>query len=273
MNKILVSIFDTQTTAFAGVTALKELHRDGDITLYDSVVVAKAENGWTSVVQSDDRPPAGTLAGIVGGALIGILGGPVGVAVGASIGGLGGALYDMFDRGIGMDFVNDVATEMAPGKVAVVADIDEEWVTPIETRLGALGGITFRRMPSEIFDEALIRESDAARAELDDLKAEFARSSGAAKDKVSAAIDTQRAKLSAVATKIDTTLDERQAELKSRLETLRAQRAHAADAAKGRIDARVEGLKASHATRQAKLEQARDLAKQAATLAREAVLA
>ncbi|MGA2841551.1 MAG: hypothetical protein ABSG18_15475 [Steroidobacteraceae bacterium] len=43
------------------------------------------------------------------------------------------------------DFLTDVATALTPGKYAVVADVDEDWVTPVDTRMEAVGGVVFRR--------------------------------------------------------------------------------------------------------------------------------
>jgi uncharacterized membrane protein len=273
MHKIIVSVFDSEPSAFQGLTALKELHHDGDITLYATSVVKKADNGWVSVVQSDDSGPVGLLAGLVGGGLVGLLGGPVGVAIGAYAGTLGGALFDMFNAGVGMDFINEVAAEMAPGKVAVVADADETWVTPVETRMGALGATTFRRLPDEVIDDGLVRESQSAKAELDQLENELRASTGEARAKVEAAIAAQRTKLATIATRIDTALATQKSEFEARLSTLKAQRAKAREQQKARIDARIDELKASHAARRAKLEQARELAKQSAALTREAILA
>jgi hypothetical protein len=34
MNKMLVAVFDREDAAFEGLSALKDLHRDGDISLY-----------------------------------------------------------------------------------------------------------------------------------------------------------------------------------------------------------------------------------------------
>ena len=160
-NKILVSVFDTEPTAFEGLTALKDLHREGDITLYASTVIAKDPSGTVAVRQTADHGPVGTLVGIVTGGLVGLLGGPAGVAVGAYVGGFGGMMYDLFNAGVSMDFVDEVAASLTPGKAAVVADVDETWVTPVDTRLGALGGTTFRRLSGEVIDAELIRESDA----------------------------------------------------------------------------------------------------------------
>jgi hypothetical protein len=41
--------------------------------------------------------------------------------------------------------LTDVATALTPGKYAVVADVDEDWVTPVDTRMEAVGGVVFRR--------------------------------------------------------------------------------------------------------------------------------
>ncbi len=192
MNKVLVAVFDTEQAAFEGVSALKELHRDGDITLYASSVIVKDADGVASIRKSADHGPIGTITGLVAGGLVGLLGGPVGVAVGAYVGGFGGLMFDLFNAGVGIDFVDEVSASLTPGKAAVVADIDETWVTPVETRLGALGATTFRRRSGEVVDDELTREAQDASNELDQLRAELRQSMGNAKATVEAKIASQR---------------------------------------------------------------------------------
>jgi len=84
MDKVLVAVFDNEAAAFDGLSALRDLHRDGDITLYASAVVAKDTAGKISVKQAADQGPVGTAVGLLTGSLVGILGGPVGFAVGAA---------------------------------------------------------------------------------------------------------------------------------------------------------------------------------------------
>jgi uncharacterized membrane protein len=271
-NKILVSVFDSERTAFEGLTALKDLHRDGDITVYASTVIAKDPSGNVAVRQAADNGPIGTLVGIVTGGLVGLLGGPAGVAVGAYIGGFGGLMYDMFKAGISMDFVDEVSASLIPGKAAVVADIDEIWVTPIDTRLGALGGTTFRRLPGEVVDTELVRETDAARMELDQLRAEIRKTSGEAKANVQKAIDAQRRKLEALVDRVEKTLAQEKAEFEARLATLREQQAKAHESKRQQIDARIDELKASHEARKAKLEESRRHAKESVEATREALV-
>ena len=271
-NEILVSVFDSERTAFEGLTALKDLHRDGDITLYASTVIAKDPSGTVAVRQTADRGPVGTLVGVVTGGLVGLLGGPAGVAVGAYIGGFGGLMYDLFKAGVSLDFVDEVSASLTPGKAAVVADVDEVWVTPVDTRLGALGGTTFRRFRGEAVDAELIRETDATRAELDQLRAELRESSGEAKASVEKAIDGQRRKLQALVDRVDTTLAQQRAEFEARLATLREQQSKARKSQQQRIGARMDELKASHEARKTKLEEARRLAKASVEATREALV-
>jgi uncharacterized membrane protein len=271
-NKILVSVFDSERTAFEGLTALKDLHRDGDITVYASTVIAKDPAGTVSVRQTADRGPMGTLVGIVTGGLVGLLGGPAGVAVGAYVGGFGGLMYDLFKAGVSMDFVDEVGASLTPGKAAIVADIDEMWVTPIDTRLGALGGTTFRRLPGEVIDAELIRETDAARMELEQLRAELRQSSGEAKANVQKAIEAQQRKLEGMVERVDKTLAQEKAEFEARLATLREQQSKARESQRQRIDARMAELKASHEARKAKLEEARRLAKESVAATRAALV-
>jgi uncharacterized membrane protein len=271
-NKILVSVFDSERTAFEGLTALKDLHRDGDITLYASTVISKDASGTVSVRQAADKGPVGTLVGIVTGGLVGLIGGPVGVAVGAYVGGFGGLMYDLFNAGFGIDFVDEVSASLTPGKAAIVADIDETWVTPIDTRLGALGGTTFRRLPGEVIDTELIRETDDARKELAQLKAELRETSGKAKSNVEGAIETQRRKLETMVDRVDKALAQQKAEFDARLATLREQQAKAHAGHQQRIAARIDELKASHEARKTKLEEARRLAKESAEATHDAIV-
>ncbi len=90
MNKMLVAVFETESAAFEGLSALKDLHRDGDVTLYASAVIVKDKTGKINLKQAAEDGPVGTALGLLSGSLIGILGGPAGLAIGAAAGGLAG---------------------------------------------------------------------------------------------------------------------------------------------------------------------------------------
>src|SRR5215470_9405106 len=141
MDRMLVVVFDSESKAYDGKKALLDLDREGSISVYGYAILAKSADGTTTVKQGDDVGPLGTLTGTAVGSLVGLLGGPVGVAVGVAGGSLIGAIADLDNVGVGTDFLSDVAETLMPGKVAVVAEVDEEWTTPVDTRMETLGGV------------------------------------------------------------------------------------------------------------------------------------
>lgn len=273
MNKILVAVFDSEKAAYEGVVALKDLHRNGDISLYASSVIAKDDAGAVTVRQAADSGPLGTLVGIVGGSLVGLLGGPAGALVGGWIGGGAGLVYDLFSVGVGVDFMDQVGTSLTSGKVAVVADIDESWTAPVDARLDAMGATVFRRYPGDIADEQLAREAEAAEIESRQLVAELEHAEGEAKAKAQATAAAQRAKVEAIVDRIDSASKKATAEVEARLATLHAQLEGAREKQRIRIETRINEAKVAHKARQEKLEEARKHAKAALELTGEAIRA
>src|SRR5215467_1989621 len=175
MDRMLVVVFDNESKAYEGKEALVQLDKEGSFGVYGYAVLAKNADGGATLKQGDDVGPIGSLLGTSLGSLIGILGGPVGVAVGASAGLLAGGAYDVNNAGIGADFIDDVAKVLLPTRVAVVAEIDEEWTTPVDTRMEGIGGTVFRRALSEVKDTIHEENVNAMKADLAQLKAEHAK--------------------------------------------------------------------------------------------------
>jgi uncharacterized membrane protein len=65
--------------------------------------------------------------------------------VGLSTGTLMGAAFDLTEEGVERDFVEDAGARLEPGKAALIAEIDEQWQGPLDTRMEALGGTLLRR--------------------------------------------------------------------------------------------------------------------------------
>ena len=263
MNKMLVAVFDTEPAAFDGLSALRNLHGDGDITLYASAVIVKDKTGKISVKQAADAGPAGTAVGLLTGSLIGILTGPAGLAVGASLGGLTGFLSDLDQSGIGATFLDDVSKNLTPGKAAVVAEVEESWTTPVDTRVHKLGGTVFRRLRSEVVEDQLVRESAAFEADLNALEDDLKR--GLAEDRAAIQKDIERTKQQIKATqkRAKARLDQAKTEMDARIKSLQDQAKGANDRAKARIEKRIAEVKADFAVRSKKLNQAWTLAKEA----------
>jgi uncharacterized membrane protein len=195
MERMIVVVFDNETKAYEASRALSQLDAEGSVAIHAESVISKKPDGAVTVKQADGDFPIRTLAGTAIGSLIGLLGGPVGVAVGAGAGAMAGGFGDLYVAGVDADFLDEVSTILTPGKYAVVADISEEWVTPLDTRMEALNGVVLRTTRSAFEQEQSAREEAVLRADIGHMKAEHARASADRKAKIQSKIDQLNAKL------------------------------------------------------------------------------
>jgi uncharacterized membrane protein len=176
--------------------ALRALDKEGQISIYESRLIAKDQDGAVHMLDTADNQSVPMIAGGTGvGALVGLLGGPVGMVVGAVAGALISSIGDLKDVGVTDEFVGDITLALTPGKAAVVADIVEEWMTPLDTRMERIGGVVFRRARSFVKTSQDDRDAAAHQAEMEELKAERARAKADRLDKIDARIDHLRTKL------------------------------------------------------------------------------
>jgi len=222
MDRMLVVVFDTEAKAYEGKNVLYQLDGDGSISVYADAVIVKNANGTATVKQSNDQGPLGTLVGTSLGSLIGLLGGPVGLAVGASVGLLSGGLLDLDNARIDSDFIDDVTKQLAPGKFAVVAEIQEEWTTPVDLRMEAIGGKVFRRALSNVKHTLNEEENEAMKADLAQLKAEHAKTSADRKAKLLEKINQLDSKIQARLQKANVRREAAEREAKAKAEVLKA---------------------------------------------------
>lgn len=197
MERMLVVVLDNEKKAFEGTSALRQLEQEGSISIYAGGVVVKHANGTISVKQFDDGGPVGTLTGTAVGSLIGLLGGPLGVAVGALSGMTLGAFYDIDTARVGEDFVDDVSQSLTPNTVAIIAEIEEEWTTPVDSRMEALGGVVFRRALWEVREKIDDEDIAAMKADAAQLKSELSKAHADRKAKLQKKLDQLQARIEA----------------------------------------------------------------------------
>jgi uncharacterized membrane protein len=250
MKKMLAIVFGDEKAAYEGVQALSALDREGSIDLNLLAVIKKNADGTISREHVDSQLPAWTLGGTALGSLIGALGGPLGLAIGMSVGSAAGMLGDLHTSDVDEDFLSDVSTALNPGKFAVVADVDEEWVTPVDTRMEALGGVVFRTIKSAAEDERRSREVAARRAELDQLKAEHAKARSDRKFKLQAQIDQLRARLEKKLEQDRARSKQAKEQVQAKVQALQNKADHEKGEAKAAIEARITSLRNDFQRRQ-----------------------
>lgn len=263
MNKLVVIVFNDEKQAYQGSKTIRELDREGAIAVYADVVIAKDAKGTVSVLRSPDDEPVGTASGMLVGGLVGLLGGPAGVAIGIGAGTMLGAAVDLTRAGIGGDFVNELSETLQPGKTAVIAEIDEYWQAPLDSRMEALGGRIFRRNRLDVEDAMFAKEIDAYEAELDQLEAELENASAKEKARIEAKVQETKQKLQTKREELKAHIDAVKREGDAKVQSLQKQIATAREDRKERLKERQARTRAEYQERTAKLHDAWELTKSA----------
>ncbi|MBI1258239.1 MAG: hypothetical protein GC204_12270 [Chloroflexi bacterium] len=139
MSEVVMLIFPSRETMLDAVDRIKSLPY---ARMTHSALIAKAEDGETTVYEDDINPNEGGIAGGTLGALMGALGiaglgafllpgvGPI-VAIGAAalVGGLvggatGGITAGVLDMGINNKQLENLAEHLNAGKIAMVVELE-----------------------------------------------------------------------------------------------------------------------------------------------------
>ena len=230
MDRMLVVVFPNESKAYEGKRALQQLDNEGSISVYGYGVLTKNADGSSSLKQGDDVGPIGSLVGTSLGSLIGILGGPVGVVAGAAAGMAVGSSIDLNNIRVGSDFIDDVRKSLVPSRTALIAEVDEEWTTPLDTRMEAIGGNVFRRSLSEVREKVDEEDIAAMQADVDQLKAEHAKAQADRKAKLQDKIKELQSKIQAKQQQAKARLEAVQRKAQAKVHALKAK----AEAAKAK---------------------------------------
>jgi len=253
MDKMIVIVFDGEPAAYAGSRALKELHWEGSITLYSGSVIAKESSGKLQLKQVVNLGQAGSILGTATCALVGALAEDAGTGAGSA---LGGQMPNLCSAGVSEEFLRDVARSLRPSKSAVVAEIEEDWITPLDSLMDMLGGVVFRRVRAELGDAQLECEAIVLHTETRHLRDELSHVVGPAKMKLQAKADEARVRLERAKDQAQRRLDAMMVEADAKVRSLQAQAASAAEYAKANIERRIADIQAEYQTRSRRLGRA-----------------
>jgi uncharacterized membrane protein len=149
--------FGDEAKAGQVLEALRAARADHGISLDDSAVVIKAQDGTIEVENEVDR---GVKIGALGGGLLGLLagflvGGPIGSLV---VGAIGGVLSgNLANLGIDQSFVDDVSNDLQPGTSALFVMVREADPEAVFAALEPFQGEVYYTHLPEDSEEALRR--------------------------------------------------------------------------------------------------------------------
>lgn len=267
MEKILFISFNNEQQAHEGVRALRELHT---VTLYAGALIAKDPNGKIVIKSYLVKRPGATLGGLLMDSLMGLLG-PAAIAIDTGSGALLGAAIDAAKRGISTEFVRAIENELASGRIGIIAEIDEEWVTPIDIRMEPLGATVFRQTRTQIEDAFFEKEIEAQQAELAILESERAANAKVEEKQKAAERNARlKAKIEAAKHKIQESESYLLERIKSvreegdwKIALLQAQATDADEEAKIQLGQRLQDIRAEYQLRAKKLHEALERSRRA----------
>jgi uncharacterized membrane protein len=255
MERMVVVVFKDEAKAYEGSRTLNHLDAEGSIAIHSEAVIKKNADGTVTIKQSEDQFPLGTVGGTAIRSLIGLLEGPIGVGVGAVAGWLAGSIDDLNVAGVDAEFIDDVAAILTPGKCAVIADVSEEWITPVDTQMEALGGEVLRQARKSVAQDQRARGVAALRADIDQLTAEHARARGERKAELQAKIDALNTRLQARLEEARRRSEQFKIETEAKVRGLQKKAEKAQGDIKATFDARVKRIREEYQRSEANLKQ------------------
>jgi hypothetical protein len=96
---------------------------------------------------------------------------------------------------------------LAPGRSAIVAEIEEDWVTPLDSHMEAAGGVVLRSWRDDLEDERIRREAERRRAELAQLQTERAQARDEWQARLETCVEAARAKCQDVYDRVQARID------------------------------------------------------------------
>ena len=160
---------------------------------------------------------------------------------------------DLAAIGVEAGFVAEVRRRFSPGSAALVAEIEESWVLPVDIRMEQLGGNVMRQSRAPLADalhylQLAVREEDAA-----DLEAECATRTAAVAPACRSHWPTRRCGLQAARSMAQCGIDTRRHEAEAKVRLLRQQAAKAAADRRVTIERQIGAIRAEYVHWAAKL--------------------
>src|SRR5712675_1923835 len=143
MRNYVAVVFDDTGKAYEGLHALWQLDDAAEVTVHGTAVVHRDAMGNFQVDTKETHPALATGVGVGVGALLGLLAGPAGAAVGAAggaaigaaTGGAVGVTADLVRADTRDQAAGETGFVLGAGQSAVIADVSEDWTSPIDTRM------------------------------------------------------------------------------------------------------------------------------------------
>jgi uncharacterized membrane protein len=208
MEKMIQAVFNNEVEAFKGLLAIQQLAAVKDISLGETYVLTKDENGKTAIRSAKDEDQgAGALGGGLLGGLIGLLAGPLGVIVGVAGGMIAGSATETLRAESVSDYLDVVSANIANGESVLVAHVWEDWETPVNAALLPLTDQISRYNLDEQVYVPVQTEMSKISADIKAAEAKLQEADGSTKEEWNKSLEELRSKRDNLQNKLNVNVD------------------------------------------------------------------
>lgn len=222
MENIIVATFNDEARAIEGLHKLNELENEGDISVYNKILIRKGSKGDYEVLKDENMNGWITIAGMAFGGLVGAFGGPVGFAVGLYSGTLIGAVIDFTHYEFEQDFIETMSKSIPSGSVSIIAELDEDSSVFIDEYFKPLGAIIWRSNVYEAHDKFVEKQMSTIDSEIQTAENEFAAAAVEHQTDISAKVAELRSNRNTKIAEFEMKSKENLHKLKAKMEEHRA---------------------------------------------------
>jgi uncharacterized membrane protein len=164
VDSVVVVGFNENAMAYEGLSKLKSLSDQQQLTARSAAVVERDENGKLQIKDSfeADTGVATTGGGLVG-MLLGVIAGPYGMLLGLTGGALAGGSFELRHGDDEDEVLTQINAAINPGHTVLVAQVNEPTIEVLDKAMGDLGGVVIRKSEADVLTE-LDAAEDAAQA-------------------------------------------------------------------------------------------------------------
>ena len=255
---IVVPPIPPHATHFVDRNTLDDYYRETAEEVLQPIRAFAAQKGWQIKVEHAIGQAAEKIAALAESEKH-----DLSMAVGAVTGTVAGAIRDFWVAGVDLDFVEEAEKMLQAGKAALVGEVDEEWVVPVDSALEAAGGAVYRRTRSEVVDAHFDHGIAVFKGEIEEFEAEAANATGMARTKLQTQIVAAKAGLERAVLHAKQRVEALKHEADGNAVVLKEQVSQAKGGVKATLEDRVKRVKSAYHVRGAKLSQAWGLTKTA----------
>lgn len=213
---MIQAVFNSEVEAFRGLQALQQLAAVKDISLGETYVLTKDEQGQTAIRSAKDEDQgAGALGGGLLGGLVGLLAGPLGLIVGVAGGMLAGSAGETLRAEKVSDYLDVVSSNIPNGTSLLVAHIWEDWETPVNSVLMPLTDQISRYNLDEQVYVPVQSEVSKISEDIKEAESKLAESDGSVKEEWTKSLDELKTKRDHLQNKLNINVDHHEKQFQS----------------------------------------------------------